>query len=121
MAANPSSTLLALGCEDGSVRVFSLEDDNLTPHRRFDRVKSRLLSIAWGPPIKKLPSQREVGENSSSDDEEDEGWSDSWLVAGCSDSSLRKFDVSSGRVVDRMTTDKARGERTLVWAIGVLG
>jgi U3 small nucleolar RNA-associated protein 4 len=121
VAANPSSTLLALGCEDGSVRIISLADDNLTPHRRFDRVKSRLLSIAWGPPIKKIPPLRVVDEDSSSDDNEEEGWSDSWLVAGCSDSSLRKFDVSSGRVIERMTTDKTRGERTLVWAIGVLG
>lgn len=48
-------------------------------------------------------------------------WKDSWLVAGCSDSSLRKWDVLSGRVLDRMSVDKLRGERTLVWAIGVLG
>ncbi|KAF8499460.1 WD40-repeat-containing domain protein [Gautieria morchelliformis] len=120
MAANPSSTLLALGCEDGSVRIISLGDDSLTPHRRFDRVKSRLLCIAWGPPMKKIPPRREAGEDSSEEDEDD-GWTDTWLVAGCSDSSLRKFDISSGRVLDRMTTDKARGERTLVWSIGVLG
>lgn len=124
MAANAASTLLALGCEDGSVRIISLADDNLMPHRRFDRVKSRLLSIAWGPPVMKLASRHRISEDSSSDDDDDDDddvWADSWLVAGCSDSSLRKFDVSSGRVVDRMTTDKARGERTLVWAIGVLG
>jgi U3 small nucleolar RNA-associated protein 4 len=119
MAANPSSTLLALGCEDGSVRIISLDDDDLTPHRRFDRVKSRLLCIAWGPPMKKISPPRDTGVDSS--EEEEDGWTDTWLVAGCSDSSLRKFDVSSGRVLDRMTTDKARGERTLVWAIGVLG
>lgn len=121
MAANPSSTLLALGCEDGSVRIISLADNSLTPHRRLDRVKSRLLSIAWGPPVRKLVPRREAGGESSSEEDEGNGWADSWIVAGCSDSSLRKFDVSSGRVLDRMTTDKARGERTLVWAIGVLG
>lgn len=59
-------------------------------------------------------------ESSDSDEEEDE-WSDSWIVAGCSDSSLRKWDVASGRLQDRMATDKQRGERTLVWAVGVLG
>ena len=55
----------------------------------------------------------------SSEDEDE--WQDSWIVAGCSDSSLRKWDVSSGRILDRMKTDKIRGERTLVWAVGVVG
>lgn len=121
MAANPSSKFLALGCEDGSVRIISLADNNLSPHRRLDRVKSRLLSIAWGPPVRKVVPRRGAEEDFSSDDEDDDGWTDAWIVTGCSDSSLRKFDVLSGRVLDRMTTDKARGERTLVWAVGVLG
>jgi U3 small nucleolar RNA-associated protein 4 len=59
-------------------------------------------------------------DSSDSDDDEDE-WSDSWLVTGGSDSSLRKWDVATGRVLDRMGTDKMRGERTLVWTVGVLG
>lgn len=59
------------------------------------------------------------GSDSSSEDEDE--WQDSWVVAGCSDSSLRKWDVSSGRILDRMRTDKIRGERTLVWAVGVVG
>ena len=59
------------------------------------------------------------GVDSSSEDEDE--WQDSWVVAGCSDSSLRKWDVSSGRILERMRTDKIRGERTLVWAVGVVG
>lgn len=125
MAANASSTLLALGCEDGSVRILSLADDALTHHRRFDHVKSRLLSIAWGPPVPRRSTrpakQAEAGESSSDDEDEGDEWVDTWLAVGCSDSSLRKFDFASGRVLDRMGTDKSRGERTLVWAIGVLG
>ncbi|KIJ21469.1 hypothetical protein PAXINDRAFT_123248 [Paxillus involutus ATCC 200175] len=130
MAANPASTVLALGCEDGSVRLLSLVADTLQHHRRFDRVKSRILSIAWGPPIPRQPkpktngstgnkiNQEEDSENDS-EDEEDE-WIDSWLVTGGSDSSMRKWDVSTGRPTDRMGTDKMKGERTLVWAVGVL-
>lgn len=57
----------------------------------------------------------------SDSDEEEEEWKDEWIVAGCSDSSLRKWDVSSGRVLEKMGTDKVRGERTLVWAVAVLG
>lgn len=115
--------MLALGCEDGAIRLLSVEYDQLTHVRRLDRVKSRILSIAWGPPIPKQSSSTPVdGENDSSDDEEDEDdWKDSWVVAGCSDSSVRKFDFATGRVGERMGTDKMRGERTLVWTVGVLG
>ncbi|KAG6845653.1 hypothetical protein H0H87_005860 [Tephrocybe sp. NHM501043] len=122
MAVNPASTLLALGCEDGTVRLLSLVNDTLTHHRRFDRVKCRVLSIAWGPPVPQFPQKQTSGnvQDSESDDDEDT-WNDTWLVTGCSDSSIRKWDVSTRRVVDRMGTDKVRGERTLVWTVGVLG
>ncbi|KAJ7706417.1 WD40-repeat-containing domain protein [Mycena rosella] len=118
MAVNPGSNLLALGCEDGTVRLLSLADDTLTHHRRFDRVKCRVLSISWGPPI---PRQASKTTTDDSSDEEEDDWSDAWLVTGGSDSSLRKWDVATGRVLDRMGTDKIRGERTLVWSVGVLG
>ena len=61
--------------------------------------------------------------NSDSDDsdDDDEEWTDSWIATGCSDNCVRKWDITSGRAVDRMTTDRARGEKTLVWAVGVLG
>jgi len=126
IAANPASTILALGCEDGSIHLLSLEYDTLQHLRRLDRSKSRILSLAWGPPLPRrnggLPTSniRKEGDSDSSDEDEDE-WKDSWVVAGCSDSSLRKWDVSSGKVLDRMGTDKIRGERTLVWTVGVLG
>lgn len=50
MAANPACTQLALGCEDGRVRLIDISGGALAHARRFDRVKTRLLSIAWGPP-----------------------------------------------------------------------
>lgn len=126
MAPNPASTMLALGCEDGSVRLLSLFADTLQHHRRFDHVKSRLLSIAWGPPVPRQPKPtlmtRGTAYNSGteSDDDNDDEWSDSWLVTGGSDSSLRKWDVETGRPIERMITDKIKGERTLVWTVGVL-
>lgn len=90
--------------------------------RRLDRAKSRILSLAWGPPIPRnaLKQKKAAKDDDSSDEEEDE-WSDSWIVAGCSDSNLRKWDIASGRWQEKMGTDKQRGERTLVWAVGVLG
>jgi len=123
IAANPASTILALGCEDGSIHLLSLEYDTLQHLRRLDRSKSRILALAWGPPLPRESRERAstLHEDGDSSDEEGDAWQDSWIVAGCSDSSLRKWDVSSGRTLDRMGTDKIRGERTLVWTVGVLG
>ncbi|KAL1952190.1 hypothetical protein VTO73DRAFT_1339 [Trametes versicolor] len=120
ISPNAASTILALGCEDGSVRLLSLLYDQLTHLRRLDRVKSRILSIAWGPPVPRTKNAQKADADSDSDDDEDE-WSESWLVTGGSDSSIRKMDFATGRVLERMGTDKVRGERTLVWAVGVLG
>ncbi|KAI9512662.1 WD40 repeat-like protein [Russula earlei] len=123
IAANPASTILAMGCEDGSIHLLSLEYDTLQHLRRLDRSKSRILSLAWGPPLPRWKGGRTLngGEDGDSSDEDEDEWQDSWIVAGCSDSSLRKWDVSSGRVLNRMGTDKIRGERTLVWTVAVLG
>lgn len=112
--------MLALGCEDGGVRLVSIADDALEHSRKFDRVKTRLLSIAWGPPKPPAPRKRPVSD-SDSDDDDDERWTDSFVVAGCSDSSVRKWDCATGRVLDRMMVDRNKGERTLVWAVGALG
>ncbi|KAG9314637.1 WD40 repeat-like protein [Chiua virens] len=125
MAVNPASTLLALGCEDGCVRLLSLLADTLQHFRRFDHVKCRILSIAWGPPVPqqskpKVNSVRQPEESGDDSENEEDGWTDSWLVTGGSDSSLRKWDISTGRPTDRMVTDKVKGDRTLVWTVGVL-
>jgi len=124
VSANPKSTILALGCEDGSIQLLSAEHDGLSHLRKLGKVGSRLLSIAWGPPISR-GSRPSVGitpdSDDSSDDENDDEWLDGWLVTGCADSSIRKWDFSTGRITNRLTTDKTRGERTLVWAVSVLG
>ncbi|KAL5534622.1 hypothetical protein ACEPAG_1085 [Sanghuangporus baumii] len=122
MAANPTCTQLALGCEDGRVRLIDVSNGEMSHLRRFDRARCRILSIAWGPPVPPTPSKprdNDEDDESSSEDEDDE-WTDSWLVTGGSDSSLRKWDVKTGRILDRMSTDKARGERTLVWTVSIL-
>ena len=124
VSPNPKSTIIALGCEDGSIQLLSTEHDGLSHLRKLGKVKSRLLSIAWGPPI---PRDRRsiVGitpeSDDSSDDENYDDWRDGWLVTGCADSSIRKWDFTTGRITNRLTTDKTRGERTLVWSVCVLG
>lgn len=54
-------------------------------------------------------------------DDEDHALADTTLVTGCSDSCLRTWDVRTGRVLNRMAVERARGERTLVWSVAVLG
>ena len=103
------------------MRLLSLEHDTLAHARRLDRAKTRLLSVAWGPPVPRAAAAGSGAAGSDEDEEEDDEWEDKWIVAGGSDSALRKWDVKTGRVVERMGTDKVRGERTLVWAVGVLG
>jgi len=75
------------------------------------------------PPKSKTTTEKDTDPKADSgdDDDDDDEWSDSWLVTGCSDSSLRKWDVTTGRMIERMGTNKMRGERTLVWTVGVLG
>ena len=124
VSANPKSTILALGCEDGSIQLLYIKDDGLSHLRKLGKVKSRLLSIAWGPPIprgSRPPAGITQESDNSSDDENDDDWSDGWLVTGCADSSIRKWDFATGRITNRLTTDKTRGERTLVWSVCVLG
>ena len=123
VSANPKSTIIALGCEDGSIQLLSTEHDDLSHLRKLGKIKTRLLSIAWGPPTPRdsRPSTGITPDSDDSSDDENDDWSDGWLVTGCADSSIRKWDFATGGVTNRLTTDKVRGERTLVWSICVLG
>jgi len=122
MAANPASTKLAIGCEDGCIRIVSLENDQFLVERKLDPINGRILSIAWGPLTPHQPRKMDPAHafDSDSDEEDERRWVDTWLVAGCSDSAVRKWDAVSGRILDRMSTDRRRGDRTLVWTVGVL-
>ncbi|KAF9897740.1 U3 small nucleolar RNA-associated protein, partial [Lobosporangium transversale] len=95
MATNHANTILAVGCEDGCVRLFDIADGELAFIRSFDKQKTRILSLAW-----------------SQDDKH--------MVTGSANSSIYKWDVEAGRVVSRMTVDRVSGEDTLVWSVKVL-
>ena len=49
MRSSGALGLLAVGCEDGSVRLFSTEGDGIEYKRSFPPTGSRVLSLAWGP------------------------------------------------------------------------
>lgn len=65
-------SLLAVGCEDGSVRLFSTEGGGVEYKRSFSSTGSRVLSLAWGP-------------------------GNEALFAGCADSMIHCLDASSGQ------------------------
>ncbi|KAF9433718.1 U3 small nucleolar RNA-associated protein [Entomortierella beljakovae] len=95
MATNHANTVLAVGCEDGCVRLFDIADGELALLNTFDKQKSRILSLAW-----------------SQDDK--------IMVTGSANSCIYKWNVELGRVVSRMTVDRVSGEDTLVWSVKIL-
>lgn len=116
--------MLAAGCEDGSIRLISLWDGELEIVKKLDQVTTRLLSLAWGPQqaANKLKSQQNgKGKERAIDQSTIESPpTDVYLVAGCGDCAVRKWDVRSGRCISKMTTERTGKDPTLVWAVGVL-
>ncbi|KAG9069719.1 U3 small nucleolar RNA-associated protein [Linnemannia hyalina] len=95
MATNNANTVLAVGCEDGCVRLFDIADGEFAFIRSFDKQRTRILSLAW-----------------SQDDK--------IMVTGSANSSIYKWDVEQGRVATRMTVERVPGEDTLVWSVKIL-
>ncbi|PWZ02788.1 WD40 repeat-like protein [Testicularia cyperi] len=95
MAASATAKYLAIGCEDGQVRIIDLENDRfehlastsgqermIVP--RFAKAKGRIISLCWGPPIKvsdakatKPKTKSSSGDGDDSDDSDSESGSDS--------------------------------------------
>ncbi|KAI8324771.1 WD40 repeat-like protein [Martensiomyces pterosporus] len=95
MATNNAQTKLAVGTEDGHIRIFDVTDGKLAYERCFDKISSRILSVAWSP-------------------------SDETIVTGSADSSVRVWDANSGRMITRMTVPREGKDQTLLWAVAVL-
>ncbi|CAE6491557.1 unnamed protein product [Rhizoctonia solani] len=122
LAPNPTGTLLAIGCQDGAVRLLDISHSRAPTHvKRFERVQTRFLSIAWAWSSEVGSKERDSSTDSDDDPDDSDVLPATTLVTGCSDSSLRIWDVRTGRVLNRMTVERARGERTLVWSVAVLG
>ncbi|KXS18495.1 WD40 repeat-like protein [Gonapodya prolifera JEL478] len=97
MAVNPRSTMLAVGCDDGTPRLLDVSEGEFRFLRALDRGAGRILAIAWSHDGKEL-----------------------W--AGHSDGCIRRWNVETGRILARLTLDSQRGRKddTLVWALTVL-
>lgn len=151
LAASRASSYLAIGCEDSTIRILNIMDDELELISKIEvggPGKVRALSLAWGPPVapvlskgkargaylstsQRLPAHptrfAEGSPDASSLPAHLGTPAESYLLAGCSNSSLRRFDLpASGspvgvwRSAHRMTVDQLKGEQTVVWAVVVL-
>lgn len=82
MTANAEHTRLAVGCEDGLVRVFDVADQKLEYIRSYEPQQGRIMSLAWWKNI---------------------------VVAGGTDSFIRKFDTKTGKMVGKMMVERIKG------------
>ncbi|KAL9934568.1 hypothetical protein V8E36_006343 [Tilletia maclaganii] len=165
ISPSPLGTKLAIGCEDGRVRLIDIaqgrfqhldQSSPLARRRRpdgsfrgvahtLDRVKGRVMSLAWGPPQRLVPkSQISNGKlkaasanasdsdssDSDDDDEEDDsgelaGWTETFLLGGTSASNAVMWEVATGQTLSRLQTPTARTRShidgpTVVWSCAVL-
>ncbi|CAO1617711.1 unnamed protein product [Sympodiomycopsis kandeliae] len=146
MAVSPLSRYIAVGCEDGHVRIIDIRQgrfEHLALSNaakggvgeavpRMDRAKTRIVSLAWGASLEKprqqksqpfrrasKPNQSDSSDSDSDDDEED-NWTESYILAGTTSSSALLFTLSTGRLNQKLLLPKARNEQTIVWSVTVL-
>ncbi|UZJ55037.1 hypothetical protein CBS101457_004357 [Exobasidium rhododendri] len=146
MSPSPLGRYLAIGCEDGYVRIVDIQEGRFEllavsrSARRtgdgsvrgvvttLDRAKTRIISLAWGPPRKKVKNTQRPAravqsnfsdsEDSSDDDEDD--WEESFLIGGTTHSSALVWSLSTGQVESKLLVDKSRAEQTIIWSVAVL-
>ncbi|XP_067091369.1 U3 small nucleolar RNA-associated protein 4 homolog [Osmerus mordax] len=98
LTCNPQGTHLAVGCEDGTVKLFEVLEDRVQFERHLERQKGRIISLAWHP-------------------------SGTQIAAGMMDM-IRVFDVASGHGVQRLLVDRgvgpSKGRECVVWSVAFL-
>ncbi|KAG5180826.1 quinon protein alcohol dehydrogenase-like superfamily [Tribonema minus] len=95
LAIAPHAPIAAVGCDDGAIKLFSLEGDGIEYARTFPTTGSRVLSVAWA--------------------------CDAQVVfAGSADSHIRAFAARSGQVLYHMAVEAYGTEPTMVWALCAL-
>ncbi|XP_042336585.1 U3 small nucleolar RNA-associated protein 4 homolog isoform X2 [Sceloporus undulatus] len=98
MAADPTGTQLAVGCDDGSIKLFAVLSDRIQFERHLDRQKGRILSLSWHP-------------------------SGTKIAAGSLDLIL-VFDIKSGRAIQQIHVDRrlqeSHAQKCVVWGVAFL-
>ncbi|KAF1387125.1 hypothetical protein PFLUV_G00102020 [Perca fluviatilis] len=95
ISINSQGTLLAVGCEDGTVKMFEILEERIQFQRNLDRQKGRIISLSWHP-------------------------SGTLIAAGMMDM-IRIFDAETGRATHRLLVERGVGasksREVVVWSI----
>ncbi|XP_078365837.1 U3 small nucleolar RNA-associated protein 4 homolog isoform X1 [Oculina patagonica] len=95
LSVNCAKTYMAVGCEDGRVRLFEITaDDGLLYSKSLDQQEGRVLCLSWHQ-------------------------NNNILVTGASDSTVRVYSITSGQCNLRITMDEFHSRSTLIWAIHI--
>ncbi|KAK1887924.1 U3 small nucleolar RNA-associated protein 4 like [Dissostichus eleginoides] len=98
ISSNSQGTLLAVGCEDGTVKIFEILEERIQFQRNLDRQKGRIISLCWHP-------------------------SGTLIAAGMMDM-IKIFDAESGRATHRLLVERGVGasksREVVVWSIAFL-
>lgn len=88
-------TLLAVGCEDGTVKMFEILEERIQFQRNLDRQKGRIISLSWHP-------------------------SGTLIAAGMMDM-IRIFDAETGRATHRLLVERgvaaSKSKEVVVWSV----
>ncbi|GMF28150.1 unnamed protein product [Phytophthora lilii] len=95
MAMHAEQQQLAVGCEDGRIRLFSFADDQLYFSKAFLSTGGRVVSLAWHAQANKLFSGGEDG------------------VVHC-------WNAATGRNESRITLESLAKQKAVVWSLLVL-
>ena len=87
--------LLAVGMENGSIRIYDTKDSSIEPKKDLQKQTGKILSIGWHP----------TGE---------------LLACGFDNSTIATFSISSGLCLQRVTLDEYKQHSTFVWQIKFL-
>ncbi|XP_056273424.1 U3 small nucleolar RNA-associated protein 4 homolog [Pseudoliparis swirei] len=98
ITANVQGTLLAVGCEDGTVKMFEVLEDRIQFQRNLDRQKGRIISLSWHP-------------------------SAPLIAAGMMDM-IRIFHAETGHATHRLLVERGVGasksKEVVVWSVAFL-
>uniref|UniRef100_A0A3B5BA00 UTP4 small subunit processome component n=1 Tax=Stegastes partitus TaxID=144197 RepID=A0A3B5BA00_9TELE len=98
ISCNSQGTHLAVGCEDGTVKLFEILKEKIQFQRNLDRQKSRIISLCWHP-------------------------SGAQIAAGMMDM-IKIFDTETGRATHRLLVERGVGtsktREVVVWSVAFL-
>ncbi|EGZ10257.1 hypothetical protein PHYSODRAFT_247101 [Phytophthora sojae] len=95
MVLDAETQQLAVGCEDGRIRLFSFADDQLHFSKAFLTTGGRVVSLAWHSKAGKIFSGSEAG------------------IIHC-------WNAATGRNESRITLETLAKQKAVVWALQVL-